>query len=133
MQSFTADNALAPAGSLSMVAQAERAGSVLAGVMVKVINQGTNHTTNLRADEAGKCSATNPNAGGYMIEAAKAGLCRRVREPEAAQTVAAGGKSCGRRGDLVAVIAELPADAIRRDQHRGKFAPCWRGGRSAIQ
>ena len=75
-------------GALGAFAQVERAsivgtirdstGSVVPGVTVKVINQGTNNTTNLQTDEAGEYSATNLTPGAYTVEAEKTGFTRRV-------------------------------------------------------
>ena len=88
LQSFTAGIALALMGAFTAVAQVERAsivgtirdstGSVVPGVTVKVINQGTNNTTNLQTDQAGEYSATNLTPGAYTVEAEKTGFTRRV-------------------------------------------------------
>ena len=45
---------------------------------MKVINQGTNNTTNLRTDETGEYSATNLTPGAYTIDAEKTGFTRRL-------------------------------------------------------
>src|SRR5690242_17831702 len=89
VQSFTALATIGLLGALgSVMAQVERAsivgtirdssGSVVPGVTVKVINQGTNNTTNLQTDEAGEYSATNLTPGAYTVEAEKTGFTRRV-------------------------------------------------------
>ena len=89
LQSFTALVAIGVFGALgSAMAQVERAsivgtirdssGSVVPGVTVKVINQGTNTTANLHTDEAGEYSATNLTPGAYTVEAEKTGFTRRV-------------------------------------------------------
>jgi hypothetical protein len=56
----------------------DSSGSVVPGVTVKVVNQGTTNTTSLQTDQAGEYSATNLTPGAYTIEAEKAGFSRRV-------------------------------------------------------
>src|SRR5437764_9613429 len=53
-------------------------GSVVPGVTVRVINEGTNTTTTLTTDAAGEYSASNLTPGKYTIEAEKSGFTRRV-------------------------------------------------------
>jgi hypothetical protein len=56
----------------------DSSGSVVPGVAVKVVNQGTNTTANLQTDSAGDYSATNLTPGAYTVEAEKSGFTRRV-------------------------------------------------------
>jgi Carboxypeptidase regulatory-like domain len=53
-------------------------GSVVPGVTVRVVNEGTNTTTTLTTDAAGEYSASNLTPGNYTIEAEKSGFTRRV-------------------------------------------------------
>ncbi len=75
-------------GGSCVFAQVERAsivgtirdssGSVVPGVAVKVVNQGTNTTANLQTDSAGDYSATNLTPGAYTVEAEKSGFTHKV-------------------------------------------------------
>jgi hypothetical protein len=56
----------------------DTSGSVIPGVTVKVINQGTNTTTSLETDAAGEYAATNLTPGAYTIDAEKSGFTRKV-------------------------------------------------------
>lgn len=73
---------------LPLAAQVERAslvgtltdnsGAVLAGVTIKVTNEGTNASLNLASDAAGDFRAVNLTPGSYTVQAEKAGFQRHL-------------------------------------------------------
>src|SRR5437763_1927336 len=56
----------------------DASGSVVPGVVVKVINEGTNSTTTLTTYASGEYSSSNLTPGNYTIEAEKSGFTRRL-------------------------------------------------------
>jgi hypothetical protein len=56
------------------------AGAVIPGVIVKVVNTGTNQTTTLTTDQNGQFAATALKIGTYRVEAEAAGFKKIVRD-----------------------------------------------------